>query len=58
LSASDAAVLRRLNGEQLLGYPAFPTSELVEDLTLWGMSPDSANATAVTFQAQRWVTGV
>lgn len=56
LSEEDASVLRNLNGEQLLGYPAYPSSELVEELTLWGMTPAGAHATATAYQTQPWVT--
>lgn len=56
LSEEDSSVLRNLNGEQLLGYPAYPTRDLVGDLTQWGMTPAGAHATAAAYQAQRWVT--
>lgn len=56
LSDEDVAVLRFLSGEKLLGYPAYPLTELIEDLKGWGMSEVGAKKTADTYQAQRWAS--
>jgi hypothetical protein len=58
LSPQDMAVLRlRLTGKMLLGYPVFPLTKLVGDLTVWGMSAAGADAIAAAYQAQRWAAG-